>query len=122
MVLESVIRLFIMLPTHLSEYRLTNVSLSNSRKAIAISTAYIYNQDYGLVLILYKSGGTYSLTSTLIDSFLGNFFVASLLTLRVFTRNLLTGFLIPDLGYELRRIRQHTTYETTATATSLYMV
>ena len=40
-------------------------------------------------LILYVSGGTYSLTSTPNDRFLRNFFVAGLFTLRVFDRNLL---------------------------------
>ena len=59
-------------------------------------------------LILYVSGGTYSLTSTLIDRFLSNFFMAGLFTLRVFVRNLLRGnrrrnifhilFLMTDLG------------------------
>ena len=40
-------------------------------------------------LILYVSGGAYSLTSTPKDSFLRNFFMAVLLALRVFARNLL---------------------------------
>ena len=42
-----------------------------------------------LALILYVSGGTYSLTSTPNDKFLRNFFMADLFTLRVFARNLL---------------------------------
>ena len=39
------------------------------------------------VLILYESGGTYSLTSTLNDRFFGNSFTTDLFTLRVFARN-----------------------------------
>ena len=42
-------------------------------------------------LILYVSGGTYSLTSTPNDRFLRNFFMAGLFTLRVFARTLLRG-------------------------------
>ena len=52
-----------------------------------------FSQEYGLashithvVLILYVSGGIYSLTSTPKDRFLRNFFMASLLTLSVFAR------------------------------------
>ena len=41
------------------------------------------------VLILYISGGTYSLKSTPNDRFLRNFFMAGWFTLRVFARNLL---------------------------------
>ena len=80
-------------------------------------------------LILYVSGGTYSLTSTANDRFLRNFFMACLFTLRIFVRNLLRGsrrrnifhisFLMTDLGYEsilLRLINRHTTYETTASS------
>ena len=42
-------------------------------------------------LILYVSGVTYSLTSTPSDRFFKNFFTAILLTLRVFSRNQLSG-------------------------------
>ena len=42
-------------------------------------------------LILYVSGGTYSLTSTPNEKYLRNFFMAGLFTLRFFTRNLLRG-------------------------------
>ena len=42
-------------------------------------------------LILYVSGGTYSLTSTPNDRFLRNFFMAIWFTLRAFARNLLRG-------------------------------
>ena len=82
-------------------------------------------------LILYVSGGTYSLTSTPNDRFLRNLFMARLFTLRVFARNLLRGsrrrnishisLLMTILGYEprlLRPISQHTTYQTTATTTT----
>ena len=55
-----------------------------------------FSQEYGLLtpimlcmLILHVSGGTYSLTLTPNDRFLRNFFMTSLLTLRVFARNLL---------------------------------
>ena len=53
-----------------------------------------FRQDYGLAcllyaLILYVSGGTYSLTSTLNDTFFLRNFLAGLFTLRVFARNLL---------------------------------
>ena len=58
-------------------------------------------------LILYLSGGTYSLTLTPNARFLGNSFMAGLFTLRVFARNLLREKyflsyfdLMPDLGYE----------------------
>ena len=74
-----------------------------------------FSQDYGLALMLYVSGGTYNLTSTSNDKFLGNFFMAGLFTLRVLARNLLRGnrrrnifhisFLTTDLGYEPRLLR-----------------
>ena len=63
-------------------------------------------------LILYVSGGTYRLTSTLNDRFLRNFSMAGLFTLRIIARNLLRGsrrrnifhisFLMTALGYEPR--------------------
>ena len=71
---------------------------------LSIIVNYIYirtyiSRDYGLTsytthvvcvnFILYMSGGTYSLTSTLNDRFLRNFFMAGLFTLGVFARNLL---------------------------------
>ena len=43
------------------------------------------------VLILYISGGTYCLKSTLNDRFFKKLFIAILFTLRVFARNLLRG-------------------------------
>ena len=43
------------------------------------------------VLILYKSGGTYSLKSTSNDRFFKKLFMVILFTLRVFDRNLLRG-------------------------------
>ena len=43
------------------------------------------------VLILYISGGTYSLKSTPNDRFFEKLFMAILFTLRVFARNLLSG-------------------------------
>ena len=42
-------------------------------------------------LTLYVGGGIYSLMSTPNDSFLRNFFMAGLFTLRIFARNLLRG-------------------------------
>ena len=72
-------------------------------------------------LILYVSGGTYSLKSTSNYRFLRNFFMAALFTFRVFARNLLIGncrrnsffsyfVLMSDLGYEPGPYVQHTTY------------
>ena len=57
------------------------------------------SQDYGLAthtahvvcFNLYVSGGIYSLTSIPNNRFLGNFCLAGLVALRVFTRNLLRG-------------------------------
>ena len=43
------------------------------------------------VLILYRSGGTYSLKSTPNERFFAKLFMAILFTLRVFSRNLLRG-------------------------------
>ena len=61
-------------------------------------------------LVLYISGGSYSLTSTRNDKFLRNFFMACFFTLRVFLRYLLRGnresnfffyfVLMSDLEYE----------------------
>ena len=42
-------------------------------------------------LVLYESGGTYRLMSTVNDRFLRNFFMTGLFNLRVFARNLLRG-------------------------------
>ena len=54
------------------------------------------------VLILYISGGTYSLKSTPNDGFFRTFFVAILFILKVFARNLEedVALEISDLGFK----------------------
>ena len=49
------------------------------------------------VLILYLSGGIYSLKSTPSDRFFDKIFIAIVFNFRVFARNMM-----PDLGYEPR--------------------
>ena len=81
-------------------------------------------------LILYMSGGTYTLKSTPNDRFLRKFFMAIIFTFRVFARNLLKDkrrkilFVFcfdawpgaRSLSFPL--IGHHTTYQTTATTSS----
>ena len=115
----------------LSSHRLAMVILGQPSNAITTLQAELRRSFTLLMLsalVLYVSGGTYSLTSIPKDRFLRNFFIPGLFTLRVFARNLLRGgscrrnifhisFLMNDhMGYQLRvLISRHTTYYTTAT-------
>ena len=78
-------------------------------------------------LILYVSGGLYSLTSTPNVRFLRSFSLQVLFTVRVFGRNLLRGNCRRNIFFILRFdgiqiwdflciISQHTTYQTTVTS------